>query len=103
MPAVKVRAIVLGFWDNTRRRPGDEFLVPEEFADKASWWQRLDQPAKAKAKRGGEERVTPPGNANAVHVPGSPAATRKVESSAGVAPVSEPPPPATGSGDKKVI
>ena len=73
--AVEVIAIELGFWDNTRRRPGDRFLVPEEFADKAKWWYRADGPPPAEVT--GDRGPTPPGNANAQHVPGSPADQRR--------------------------
>lgn len=71
---ILVRAHTLGFWDNTRRRVGDEFLVPDDFVDKAKWWHRADGAPPALP---GEDRgPTPPGNANAVHVPGSPAAVK---------------------------
>lgn len=69
--SILVRAHALGFWDNTRRRVGDEFLVPDNFVDKAKWWHRADGSAPSVV---GEDRgPTPPGNANAMHVPGSPA------------------------------
>lgn len=71
---VKVRAHKLGFWDNTRRRPGDEFVVPESFADTSKWWHRADAPPPAEALQ--DRGPTPPGNANAQHVPGSPADLR---------------------------
>lgn len=32
----RVRAIALGIWDGSRRRPGDEFTVPVE--TKGSWF-----------------------------------------------------------------
>ena len=69
--AVEVIAHELGFWDNTRRRPGDRFLVPDEFADRAKWWHRADAPPPVEVT--GDRGPTPPGNANAQHVPGSPA------------------------------
>jgi hypothetical protein len=72
--AVEVRAHALGFWDNTRRRPGDVFTVPDDFADKSKWWHRADgqPPAEVLEDRG----PNAPGNANAFHVPGSAADVR---------------------------
>ena len=108
MAAVKVRALALGFWDNTRRRPGAVFEVPEEFADIAKWYERVDG-APGKPKKKVAPLVTPPGNANAHHVPGSPAAeaARRPASSAAAVKspveVTEEARQPQSSGDKKVI
>lgn len=71
----------VGFWDNTRRRVGDTFYVPASFADNSTWFHRADRPAPVEKviSRG----PNAPGNANAMHPPGSPAdlAKKRPESS----------------------
>ncbi len=71
----------MGFWDNCRRRVGDEFYVPEYLADSSRWFSRADRPS---PKVDIAKLPTPPGNANAVHPVGSPAdlAKRRPASSA---------------------
>ncbi len=102
--AVLVRAHIQGFWDNTRRRVGDEFLVPDDFAKKSRWWHVASElPPEERARAAA---VVSPGNANAHHVPGSTAADRakrpasSAESDA--KPIGQAKKP-TGTGDQKVI
>lgn len=45
---VRVRAIALGFYGNTRRRPGDEFRVASE-VEVGAWMVALDDDVQARA------------------------------------------------------
>lgn len=53
---IPVRAIRIGFYDHTRRRPGDEFLVEDE-SQLGAWMERLDggeNPAAERAAAAGK-------------------------------------------------